>query len=74
MHDGFKVIRFHPSMNGSTGGSLVDGASHEITKRFDEHKSLAYGVDWSFQHDGVGTDSLIASCSFYDCALHLWDG
>ena len=74
MHDGFKVVRFRPSNDTSEGSLLADASGHEITKRFDQHESLAYGVDWSFQHHPEGDDTLIASCSFYDCALHLWSG
>jgi len=74
MHDGFKVVRFHPSSNGSEESLLANDTGHEITKRFDRHESLAYGVDWSFQHHKGGSDTSIASCSFYDCALHLWSG
>ena len=74
MHDGFKVVRFHTFSNSSEESSFADGTGHEIAKRFDQHESLAYGVDWSFQHHEGGGDTLIASCSFYDCALHLWSG
>ncbi|KAF8560353.1 WD40 repeat-like protein [Imleria badia] len=74
MHDGFKVVRFHPFGNGLEESSFADGIGHEIAKRFDQHESLAYGVDWSFQHHEGGGDTLIASCSFYDCALHIWGG
>ncbi|OJA21503.1 hypothetical protein AZE42_05114 [Rhizopogon vesiculosus] len=63
MHDGFKVVKVH-------GEDLAWG----ITKRFDDHKSLAYGVDWSFAPPDVDGQTLIASCSFYDHALHLWSG
>jgi len=67
MHDGFKVVRFAPSADDST---LVDG---QIVKRFDEHESLAYGADWSFPLS-IEAETLVASCSFYDCTLHLWKG
>lgn len=66
MHDGFKIVSFSPE---NFGGNNTE---HTITKRFDEHESLAYGVDWSFAKDKK--DTLIASCSFYDHALRLWRG
>ncbi|KAL7336774.1 WD40-repeat-containing domain protein [Rhodotorula toruloides] len=63
MHGGFKVVDFD--------GLALNGGSKQHA-RFDKHESLAYGVDWS---DGGKTEDgkdLIASCSFYDHALHLW--
>jgi len=45
----------------------------EITKSFDEHKSLTYGVDWSWLSPDEGTNtSIVASCSFYDHTQYLW--
>ncbi|KAF9231705.1 WD40-repeat-containing domain protein [Melanogaster broomeanus] len=73
MHDGFKVVRFGLG-NASDEPSLIAEGAYEIVKRFDEHESLAYGVDWSFGQRSGGKETLIASCSFYDCALHLWSG
>ncbi|KAG2350359.1 WD-40 repeat-containing protein [Suillus weaverae] len=64
MHDGFKVVKAHHG----------EDVTWEIVKRFDDHKSLAYGADWSFAPPGVGGETLIASCSFYDHMLHLWSG
>ncbi|XP_064071810.1 diphthine methyltransferase isoform X1 [Vanessa tameamea] len=32
-----------------------------------EHESISYGADWKFDN----TVSLIATCSFYDCNLHI---
>jgi len=64
MHDGFKIIRF----------ALDHGSAHgEVVKRFDTHKSLAYGADWSF-NPREDDKTLIATCSFYDHKLHLWSG
>ncbi|KAH9944379.1 WD-40 repeat-containing protein [Epithele typhae] len=66
MHDGFKVVRFE-----LIGEDPVQPLSSEIIKRFNEHTSLAYGVDWSFA-DAVDDGTLVASASFYDQMLHVW--
>ncbi|KAG9042112.1 hypothetical protein FS837_011344 [Tulasnella sp. UAMH 9824] len=65
MHDGFKVLR----TSGTQEEPVLSSSGYEVLKRFDEHKSLAYGVDWSYKE---GHDSLIASCSFYDHLLRTW--
>lgn len=70
MHDGFKIVGF-PDIGGQS--NLLAGGNWEIMKRYDEHKSLAYGVDWSYKQDQT-CETLIASASFYDHALHLWRG
>ena len=65
MHDGFKVVRFGEDFSGDP----------QIVKRYDEHKSLAYGVDWSYaQPINSNGDTLIGSCSFYDHKMDLWIG
>lgn len=64
MHDGFKVIQFNSGLPDAINNGF------EVLHRFDEHESLAYGVDWSFV-SGDNT-SLVASCSFYDHTLHAW--
>ncbi|CAG7847072.1 Diphthine methyltransferase; AltName: Full=Diphthamide biosynthesis protein 7; Short=DPH7; AltName: Full=WD repeat-containing protein 85 [Serendipita indica DSM 11827] len=66
MHDGFKVVRFTDACFGSSSSEGVC----EVITRFDKHTSLAYGVDW--QHYGKGEETLVASCSFYDCSLMTW--
>ncbi|EED79573.1 predicted protein [Postia placenta Mad-698-R] len=78
MHDGFKVVRFNFNGTGNVDLAAYNEAhpqQWEITTRFDEHESLAYGVDWSYAGEGgAEDDTLIASCSFYDHALQLWRG
>ncbi|KDQ63752.1 hypothetical protein JAAARDRAFT_29786 [Jaapia argillacea MUCL 33604] len=80
MHDGFKIVRFAPffgegaNMEGGEREGGREWESWEVVKRFDEHESLAYGVDWSFKGGGEGEESVIASASFYDHKLHLWKG
>jgi diphthine methyl ester acylhydrolase len=51
MHDGFKIVSFRFRDFGSISGSPSSGNVEisEIRKRYDKHKSLAYGVDWSYQ-------------------------
>ncbi|GJE86117.1 WD-40 repeat-containing protein [Phanerochaete sordida] len=70
MHDGCKVVRF--ALGG--GGAEFHSAASEgaVVHRFDEHASMAYGADWCYAP--VTGDSLVASCSFYDHKLCLWQG
>ena len=75
MHDGFKIVKFSNLENLQTNTSNEE-VGWELVKRFDVHESLAYGVDWSYDVS-VGQEddqTLIASASFYDHALHLWFG
>ena len=63
MHDGFKVL--------SCDTSAEQPCVVNIDKRFDEHESLAYGADWL--RTGTDRHTLIASCSFYDHKLCIWN-
>ncbi|CAG8448694.1 12012_t:CDS:10 [Dentiscutata erythropus] len=62
MHNGFHVINVNCTSDINNNDSY---SMHNITS-FMEHKSLAYGVDWSY------SQNLAASCSFYDHMIHLW--
>ena len=64
MHDGFKILRFGDDFSGDV----------QTLKRYDEHKSLAYGVDWSYAQPSSDGKTLIGSCSFYDHKMDLWLG
>ncbi|XP_004344287.2 Wdr85 protein [Capsaspora owczarzaki ATCC 30864] len=55
MHGGVPVV------------SVDESNKPSLTHRHTAHESIAYGVDWHPQIEG-----LIASCSFYDHSLHLW--
>jgi diphthamide biosynthesis protein 7 len=75
MHDGFKIVRFHDIGRQTDPSSHTDGTNWGFVRRYDEHKSLAYGVDWSYESwQDQPSQTLIASASFYDHALHLWRG
>jgi diphthamide biosynthesis protein 7 len=38
---------------------------------YEEHESIAYGVDWS-RNESVHGDMIIGTCSFYDHLLNIW--
>ncbi|KAF9115961.1 Diphthine methyltransferase [Mortierella sp. AM989] len=62
MHNGFHVLHYNTTWASST-----------IVSSFMEHKSLAYGVDWSYAPTASLKElPLVASCSFYDHLIHLW--
>lgn len=71
MHDGFKIVSFDHLL--SDNSLRTNTGNGKIVKRFDEHESLAYGVDWSYAML-EGDQTVIASCSFYDHLLHTWSG
>eukprot|EP00884_Botryococcus_braunii_P004153 jgi/Botrbrau1/13739/Bobra.0356s0015.1 len=59
MHNGFQLVE-------------VDGPAGRMNcvESYQEHGSLAYGVDWC-RSDGPYR-SVVASCSFYDRLLRIW--
>ncbi|KAH9486927.1 Diphthine methyltransferase [Psilocybe cubensis] len=67
MHDGFKVIRF----DSASDNDWISGPS-QIINHFDEHESMAYGVDWSYDDSLAGEETLVGGCSFYDHKMSLW--
>lgn len=67
MHGGFCVVDFDGLSSDGVRGA-------ETTTTFNGHESLAYGVDWSKGAAGrAGERDLVASCSFYDHLVHVWD-
>ncbi|XP_035694319.1 diphthine methyltransferase-like isoform X2 [Branchiostoma floridae] len=72
MHNGFHILDV---------SKLTDG-SPSVVASYMEHQSLAYGVDWCRQTISSAEMSttgatpgkpLLASCSFYDHSLQLWE-
>mmetsp|Transcript_15010 Transcript_15010/g.44477 ORF Transcript_15010/g.44477 Transcript_15010/m.44477 type:complete len:287 (+) Transcript_15010:378-1238(+) len=53
------------------GATVVSTAesSLKVLHEYQDHDSMAYGIDWC----PGGTSTSIASCSFYDHALHFWE-
>lgn len=60
MHGGACVLRHTPQSVTSVG-------------KFTEHESMVYGIDWGDRGAEKRDDAhVLASCSFYDRSLHLW--
>ncbi|KAI9321731.1 hypothetical protein BX666DRAFT_2023826 [Dichotomocladium elegans] len=69
-------LKWHPtrqdrllSASMHAGAFVIDTHEAKVIQGFTDHKSMAYGADWSF-----GSPDLVASCSFYDHVMHIWDG
>jgi diphthamide biosynthesis protein 7 len=65
MHNGFHVLTFSAEADGAPAWAGAPAGHMHYTR----HASLAYGLDWCQQ---AGSRTL-ASCSFYDHSLHIWD-
>jgi len=67
MHAGAAVLRF------GNGDGDWSSPPH-VVARHEKHQSMAYGIDWCQRRRGNGgqDEMLLASCSFYDHAVHLW--
>ncbi|GAA5947547.1 hypothetical protein JCM10213_005155 [Rhodosporidiobolus nylandii] len=73
MHGGFKVVDFDGlALNPVDEAGWLQPGEGKLHARFDQHESLAYGVDWSSGGRTSEGKDVVASCSFYDHALHVW--
>lgn len=73
MHAGARVLRLKGSQ-----GEGEDDVEIEVVARFEEHKSMNYGSDWSRVESTLdykyGTGRVVCvSTSFYDRLLCLWE-
>ncbi|CAN8007916.1 unnamed protein product [Ixodes pacificus] len=44
----------------------ADSQTAQCVSKFTKHESMVYGIDWA-------EDGSLASCSFYDHSLYLWN-
>lgn len=69
-------LKWHPSRWEAVlaacmyGGIRILKVNEKVVVSYEyyEHNSIAYGADWKFD-DG----KMVATCSFYDCMLHISD-
>jgi len=63
MHAGSRIVNLHIPASG-------EGVNVDMVGRFEEHKSMNYGSDFTRRKDG---SVLVISTSFYDRLLCAWD-
>ena len=73
MHNHFCILSTH----------LDSAHPIEVVGVYKKHTSLAYGIDWCRRYEKNGGDAsegdsrrssfTLASCSFYDHSMHLWN-
>jgi diphthamide biosynthesis protein 7 len=84
MGGGLWRIKWHPSndnqllLGAMHGGCRVvqlnnENSDLQILQKFSSHQSMAYGADWLAFQDQTKKVEAVASCSFYDRALYLWE-
>ncbi|CAM9803774.1 unnamed protein product [Discosporangium mesarthrocarpum] len=79
MHAGVKVVETGSALGGGGAGpgggfsGACKAGAASIVAEFDRHQSMAYGADWChLEESAQSPQPLIASCSFYDNLLCLW--
>lgn len=53
------------------GVRVVDVGRMEHAFHYDKQQTLAYGGTWG--RNGAGGGDVVASCTFYDREVHLWE-
>lgn len=65
MHAGAKILKIHRSREGEW--------TIQVAARFEDHESMNYASDGWFDYDGFSTTFTVASTSFYDKKLCIWN-
>lgn len=74
MHAGMRVLDTGIGAEGDLIGGGGAAGGKGILAKFTRHASMAYGADWCrFPTSLQNQRAVIASCSFYDSLLCLWE-